>query len=107
MGAGLELAMATDIRIAAESARLMAGYTRIGGSPDGGLTFTLPQAYEKAMRFSMRMTKRGMHRAVRRTDLEGQMRYELLNIGKCFSTEDAKEARQAFFEKRAPVFKGK
>ena len=48
-----------------------------------------------------------LHRAVRGTDLEGQMRYELLNIGKCFSTEDAKEARQVFFEKRAPVFKGK
>jgi 2-(1,2-epoxy-1,2-dihydrophenyl)acetyl-CoA isomerase len=153
VGAGLGLAMATDIRIAAEGARLMAGYTRIGGSPDGGLTFTLPQAigYEKAMRFmlenrslsgreafeeglvgevvddlefgkrlreycqslavwspfSMRMTKRGMHRAVRGTDLEGQMRFELLNILKCFSTEDAKEARQAFFEKRQPVFKGK
>ena len=34
-------------------ARLMAGYTRIGGSPDAGLTITLPQAmgYERAMRF--------------------------------------------------------
>ena len=33
----------------------MAGYTRIGGSPDAGLTITLPQAmgYEKAMRFMM------------------------------------------------------
>jgi 2-(1,2-epoxy-1,2-dihydrophenyl)acetyl-CoA isomerase len=31
------------------SARLMAGYTRIGGSPDAGLTITLPQAmgYER------------------------------------------------------------
>jgi 2-(1,2-epoxy-1,2-dihydrophenyl)acetyl-CoA isomerase len=33
----------------------MAGYTRIGGSPDAGLTITLPQTmgYEKAMRFMM------------------------------------------------------
>jgi 2-(1,2-epoxy-1,2-dihydrophenyl)acetyl-CoA isomerase len=33
----------------------MAGYTRIGGSPDAGLTITLPQAmgYEPAMRFMM------------------------------------------------------
>ena len=44
VGAGLGLAMATDVRIVARNARLMAGYTRIGGSPDGGLTITLPQA---------------------------------------------------------------
>jgi len=55
VGAGLGLAMACDVRLIASSARLMAGYTRIGGSPDAGLTITLPQAmgYEKAMRFMM------------------------------------------------------
>lgn len=55
VGAGLGLAMATDVRLVAASARLMAGYTRIGGSPDAGLTITLPQAmgYERAMRFMM------------------------------------------------------
>jgi len=55
VGAGLGLAMATDVRLVARSARLMAGYTRIGGSPDGGLTVTLPQAigFEQAMRFMM------------------------------------------------------
>src|SRR5579862_8167208 len=55
VGAGLGLAMATDVRLIARSARLMAGYTRIGGSPDAGLTVTLPQAmgYERAMRFMM------------------------------------------------------
>lgn len=55
VGAGLGLAMATDVRLIARSARLMAGYTRIGGSPDAGLTITLPQTmgYERAMRFMM------------------------------------------------------
>jgi 2-(1,2-epoxy-1,2-dihydrophenyl)acetyl-CoA isomerase len=55
VGAGLGLAMAADVRLISRSARLMAGYTRIGGSPDAGLTVTLPQAmgYEKAMRFMM------------------------------------------------------
>jgi 2-(1,2-epoxy-1,2-dihydrophenyl)acetyl-CoA isomerase len=55
VGAGLGLAMATDVRIISRSARLMAGYTRIGGSPDAGLTITLPQAmgYEQALRFMM------------------------------------------------------
>lgn len=53
VGAGLSLAMATDVRIMAESARFLAGYPRMGGSPDGGLSVTLVQAlgYEQAMRF--------------------------------------------------------
>jgi 2-(1,2-epoxy-1,2-dihydrophenyl)acetyl-CoA isomerase len=52
-GAGLALAMVCDMRIAAESAWVFPGYSRIGGSPDGGLSWTLPQilGYEKAMRF--------------------------------------------------------
>ena len=55
VGAGLGLAMACDVRLISRGARLMAGYTRIGGSPDAGLTITLPQAmgYERAMRFMM------------------------------------------------------
>ncbi len=55
VGAGLGLAMATDVRLVSRNARLMAGYTRIGGSPDAGLTITLPQAmgYERAIRFMM------------------------------------------------------
>ena len=153
VGAGLGLAMATDIRIVAESARLMAGYTRIGGSPDAGLTFTLPQAigYEKAMRFmlenktligkeaveeglagewvadaefemrlqsycesiaawspfSIRLTKRGMQRAASYGfDLRSQVIWERHNVITAFSTDDGKEARAAFLEKRKPVFKG-
>jgi 2-(1,2-epoxy-1,2-dihydrophenyl)acetyl-CoA isomerase len=52
-GAGLAIAMACDIRLAAESAWLFPGYSRIGGSPDGGLSHTLPQAigYERSLRF--------------------------------------------------------
>ncbi|MEM7017843.1 MAG: enoyl-CoA hydratase/isomerase family protein [Pseudomonadota bacterium] len=154
VGAGLGLAMGCDIRIAAESARFMAGYTRIGGSPDGGLTFTLPQiiGYEKAMRFmlenrtvsgkeavaeglagecvpdeqladrlqeycellaswspfSMRLTKRGMRRgASYGFDIESQVIWERTNIRIAFGTDDGKEARQAFLEKRKPEFKGR
>jgi 2-(1,2-epoxy-1,2-dihydrophenyl)acetyl-CoA isomerase len=53
VGAGLSLALATDVRLMARGARLMAGYPRIGGSPDGGMSYTLPQlvGYEQAMRF--------------------------------------------------------
>jgi enoyl-CoA hydratase/carnithine racemase len=153
VGAGLALAMAGDIEIMAESARLMAGYPRIGGSPDGGLSYTLGQAlgYEQAMRFLLenrtvlgaealamgmvaevvadeqfdarfrqycqqltavspitaRSTKRVMRNATRHADLEGHLRYELVNIRRAFGSEDGREARAAFIEKRAPTFKGR
>jgi len=53
VGAGFSLAMSADIRIASSSARFLAGYARAGTSPDGGLSFTLPQAigHERALRF--------------------------------------------------------
>ena len=151
-GAGLSLAMAADIRLGAASLRLVAGYPRIGASPDGGLTWTLPQAigYEAAIRFLLenrtmdaeealrlgvvgevvpddrfaarlaeycgllaerapiasRLTKRAVARATA-IDLESHVRYELANIRRAFQTEDAVEARKAFFEKRAPVFRGR
>jgi 2-(1,2-epoxy-1,2-dihydrophenyl)acetyl-CoA isomerase len=131
----------------------MAGYTRIGGSPDAGLTVTLPQlmGYERALRFMMenrtangddavawgmagevvdddkleerlaaysaqlcdwspitlRLLKRGMARSLETTDIEQQLRYELTNIRMAFASDDAKEARKAFFEKRKPVFQGR
>lgn len=153
VGAGLSLALAADIRIMARNARLMAGYPRIGASPDGGMTFTLSQlvGYEQAMRFLLenrtvtgdealalglvgevvdddalpgrlaeycqmltqrspitaRLTKRGLRAATTAIDLEAQARYELQNIRRAFASEDAQEARQAFFEKRPPVFKGR
>lgn len=55
VGAGVSLAMNADVRIAAPSARFHPGYTRIGLSPDLGLTWTLPRAigYERAMRFML------------------------------------------------------
>ena len=153
VGGGLALALSADIRIMKRSARLMAGYPRIGGSPDGGLTYTLPEAigYEQAMRFllenrtvegdealklglvgevvddekfeerfhaycqflterspiTMRLTKRGLQKATTAIDLEQQLRYEIQNIRMAFSSQDGKEARQAFIEKRPPVFEGR
>ena len=56
---------------------------------------------------TLRLLKRGMVSAVAGTDMEQQLRMEVGNIRIAFSSEDAKEARQAFFEKRKPVFSGK
>lgn len=153
VGAGLGLAMAADMRLIGSSARLMAGYTRIGGSPDAGLTITLPQAmgHEKSMRFMMenrtvtgaealdwgmagevaeddalhdrlaeycqslcdwspitlRLLKRGIVQSAQMADMEQQLRYEVANIRVAFGSEDGKEARAAFLEKRKPEFKGR
>ena len=153
VGAGLGLATAADIRLVSKNARLMAGYTRIGGSPDAGLTITLPQAigYERAMRFMVenrslngdeavawglagevvddnqfaerlevycdqlanwspittRLLKRGLVKASESLDMEQQLRFEVANIHRAFASEDAKEARRAFLEKRSPKFLGK
>ena len=53
VGAGVSLALNADIRIAAPSARFHPGYSRIGLSPDFGMTWTLLHAigYERTMRF--------------------------------------------------------
>lgn len=153
VGGGLSLAMSADLRIMARGARLMAGYPRIGGSPDGGLSYTLPQAmgYEKALRFLLenrtvqgdealalgmvgevvdddqfetrfheycqsltklspitaRLTKRDLVKATTAVNVEDVLRYEIGNIGRAFSSRDGKEARQAFLEKRPPVFEGR
>jgi 2-(1,2-epoxy-1,2-dihydrophenyl)acetyl-CoA isomerase len=53
VGAGLALALCADIRIASSTARFHPGYARAATSPDGGLSWTLPQivGHERAMRF--------------------------------------------------------
>jgi 2-(1,2-epoxy-1,2-dihydrophenyl)acetyl-CoA isomerase len=42
-GAGFGLALACDVRLVAESARLTAGYVRRGLSPDAGVSWLLPR----------------------------------------------------------------
>ena len=68
VGAGLSLAMAADIRIASDSARLHPGYLRAGTSPDGGLTWSLPilVGHEAAMRFLLESRFVGADEALRR-----------------------------------------
>ena len=47
-GAGFSLALACDLIVAAEDARFMLSYGRIGLSPDGGATWQLMQALPRA-----------------------------------------------------------
>ncbi len=66
VGAGFSLAMSADIRVASRTARFLAGYARAGTSPDGGLTWTLPQAigYERALRFLLEQEMIGAEQAL-------------------------------------------
>ena len=67
VGAGLSLALAADIRIMADTARLHPGYLRAGTSPDGGLTWSLPTlvGHERAMRFLLESRFVGAEEALR------------------------------------------
>ncbi|MBI2902156.1 MAG: enoyl-CoA hydratase/isomerase family protein [Candidatus Methylomirabilis oxyfera] len=42
-GAGMSLAMACDLAVAAESARFVMAYSKIGATPDGSSTYFLPR----------------------------------------------------------------
>ncbi len=54
-GAGLSIALACDLTIAADSAYFTLAYCNIGTSPDGGSTFALPRivGVKKAMEIAM------------------------------------------------------
>src|SRR4051812_33010748 len=84
VGMGVSLAMCADIRIASPSARFHPGYARVGASPDGGLTWTLPEAIgrERAMRFFLEQCMIGAAEAL-----------ELGMVGDVTDSEDAFEDR--------------
>jgi 2-(1,2-epoxy-1,2-dihydrophenyl)acetyl-CoA isomerase len=50
-GAGMSVALAADLIIAAEGTKFTTAYSRIGTSPDGGMTWFLPHlvGYQRAM----------------------------------------------------------
>ena len=48
-GAGFSLALACDLIVAAQDARFILSYARIGLSPDGGATWSLAQALPRAL----------------------------------------------------------
>lgn len=54
-----------------------------------------------------RLPERGIFKSYETNDLEQQLPYELANIHMPFASDDAKEARQTFLEKRKRPFRGK
>ncbi|MGI5159138.1 enoyl-CoA hydratase/isomerase family protein [Microbispora sp. CA-102843] len=53
VGAGMGLALCADIRVLAESARLIPGYMGIGSSPDGGVSYFLTRMLGSARALSL------------------------------------------------------
>ena len=90
-GGGLETAMTCDIRIASDNASFAAPEIKLGWIGGGGMAVNLAHAVGPSNAALMIMT--GDAIAYER---------DLQTI--CFATDDAKEGRAAFKQKRPPVF---
>ncbi len=150
-GAGMNVALAADIRISAEEAMFGQNFAKVGLFPDYGGTYFLPElvgpsraaemfysgdminaqvalslglvnkvvpavqleAEVKALAqkiaggppLAIRAVKKvlfGDQKAALERALEAEVEYQM----KCFASEDCLEGIHAFFEKRAPQFRG-
>lgn len=151
-GAGCNLALACDYRIAAEGAKLGETFVRIGLHPDWGGTWLLPRLVGRSRAMEILLTGRlveapealvlgmvdrlvaaadlmatctafarelaeappiavaGIKRALAESDrntLVAQLELEAENQARAFLSADSAEGMSAFFEKRAPKFRGR
>lgn len=150
-GAGCSIALAADLIVAAESAKMVEVFINIGLVPDSGSSFFLPNlvGYQKAFELcamgtkvsakeaydlgiinkvvpdyqldevvksytdyfakaptkSIGMIKKMLNKASN-SSLDEMLEYEKYSQQIAGSSEDYKEGKQAFLEKRKPVFKG-
>jgi enoyl-CoA hydratase/carnithine racemase len=122
VGAGLAIAMACDIRIAAESAFVSTGYLRVGLSGDYGIAWLLTRLVgtsrarelmftsdkvdaRRAETIALRYMKDNLDEALL-FDFATARDHEAERLIRTTMTADHREAVQAFIEKRKAVFKG-
>lgn len=87
-GAGMGIALATDMAIAAESAMFTMAYTGIGVSPDGSSTFFLPRLVGTRVAMEMILTNKRVSSEealslgiVNSVVPDGELAYEAANLG--------------------------
>jgi 2-(1,2-epoxy-1,2-dihydrophenyl)acetyl-CoA isomerase len=71
-GAGMSLALACDLRVAADDAKLIASFGRLGLHPDWGMTYTLPRLVGPARALELVLTAEPV-------DAEAALRMGLVN----------------------------
>jgi 2-(1,2-epoxy-1,2-dihydrophenyl)acetyl-CoA isomerase len=129
-GAGMSLALACDVILAAESARFVEAFGKVGLVPDSGSSWFLPRlvGYARAAELvltadpidaataerarlaasaplAMALAKRALNRALDST-LEEALEYEAQLQAVAGRSADHREGVAAFVEKRKPEFSG-
>ncbi len=97
-GAGFSLALACDIRIAADTAFVACAYGRIGASPDGGMTYFLPRVVGPSKALEIFLEDPNMNAA---DALERGLVSEVVAADELM---DAARAKAAKLAKKAPYY---
>jgi 2-(1,2-epoxy-1,2-dihydrophenyl)acetyl-CoA isomerase len=101
-GAGLSFLLAADVVLAADDAKFLLAYSRLGASPDGGSTWHLPRAIGLRRALGLALLRASLGR-----DLQTQLDTERAEFLAGTFSNDFAEGVAAFTGKRKPTFTGR